>query len=101
MPARLGSREACALAEALPRFTACRKLGLASNKICRCHFDRSTRPTLQSSGQRNCGVGDEAALAIAAVLRRIARGPRLKSNKGMGDVGALALSERRRPPLKS
>ena len=95
-----GPEEACALAEALPSFTSCRKLSLANNLIgdkgAAAIFNAlHAAPSLQSVGMYFCGLGDEAAVAIAAVLKQNSTltSLDLSDNSGMGDAGALALAE--------
>ena len=95
-----GPEEACALAEALPRFTACRKLSLAGNYIgdkgAAAIFNTlHAAPSIQSMNMFGCGLGDEAGTAIAAVLKQNSTLTSLDlgGNEGMGDAGALALAE--------
>ena len=95
-----GEVEACALAEALPRFVNCRKLVLFRNPLgdagAKAIFEAlDAAPSVQELGMIDCNLGEGAAVALAAVLQRNTSltNVSLSQNDEIGDAGGLALAE--------
>jgi hypothetical protein len=97
---RWGAVEARTLAAALPCFTSCRVLNLMGNHLgdaggkAICESLGAAR-SMQTVNMVQCGLGDEAARALAAALQRNGSITRVSwmNNPRTGDPGGVALAE--------